>query len=331
MTTPLWQPMEIPPDITPQGFYIGTSGYYYDDWLGIFNPNKITRAKAEGLSEQDKIDQDRLQFYQKYFSFVEINNTFYREPLLEHFLDIERRSKESMKYAIKVYKDISHTRENDVEKGKEQMRRHITAVSPLIETGRFFSFLIQLEDHVFRSRQKLDYLLAVASEAVRQRIDVHIEFRHRSWHDENVLTALKNSGVGICNTEIPALGHAFPLKAYATTDKGYIRYSGLNIENWYPGQKPVSAKEKLASRNARYNYEYSDEELLKRSEGQLTLHKKTTCVAIAFNNHFQAKAIKNSIKNIKLLKQKLLEEGEKEYVLSTPSKSDSTCCPEFNK
>ena len=300
--------MEIPPDITVQGFYVGTSGYYYDDWLGVFNPNKITKAKAEGLSEQDKIDQDRLQFYQKYFSFVEINNTFYREPLLAHFLDIERRSKESMKYAVKAHRDISHTRENDIEKGRELMQRHIAAVSPLIETGRFFSFLIQLEDHVFRSRQKLDYLLAVASEAIRRRIDVHIEFRHRSWHDENVLIALKNSGVGICNTEIPAIGHAFPLKAYATTDKGYIRYSGLNIESWYPGKKPVSAKEKLAARNARYNYEYSDEELLSRAEGQLKLHKKTSSVAVAFNNHFQAKAVRNSIKNIKLLKQKLLEE-----------------------
>ena len=315
MTNSLWQPMEIPPDITPQGFFVGTSGYYYDDWIGVFNPNKITKAKAEDMPEAQKADQDRLRFYQKYFSFVEINNTFYREPLLEHFLDIERRSKESMKYAVKVYKDISHTRDNDVEKGKELMRRHITAVSPLIETGRFFSFLIQLEDHVFRSRQKLDYLLAVASEAVRKRIDVHIEFRHRSWHDESVLAALKNSGVGICNTEIPAIGHAFPLKAYATTEKGYIRYSGLNIDQWYPEKQPISAKEKLATRNARYNYEYSDEELLARAEGQLKLHKKTTCVAIAFNNHFQAKAIRNSIKNIKLLKQKLLEEEARPNVL----------------
>jgi uncharacterized protein YecE (DUF72 family) len=300
--------MEIPPDIAPQGFYVGTSGYYYDDWIGIFNPNKITKARAEGLSEADKADQDRLQFYQKYFSFVEINNTFYREPAIEHFLDIERRSRESMKYAVKVHKDISHTRENDVEKGKDLMQRHIDAVSPLIETGRFFSFLIQLEDHVFRSRQKLDYLLAVASEAVRKRIDVHIEFRHKSWHDAHVLTALKNSGTGICNTEIPAVGHAFPLKAYATTEKGYIRYSGLNLEQWYPDKKPVNARERLASRNDRYNYDYGDEELLARVEGQMKLHKKTTCVAIAFNNHFQAKAIRNSIKNITLLKQKLAEE-----------------------
>jgi uncharacterized protein YecE (DUF72 family) len=231
-------------------------------------------------------------------------------------MDLERRSKPNMFYSVKVFKDLSHTKDDDSPAGIDMMRRHIDAVSPLIETGRFYSFLIQLEDHVYRSRQKLDYLLAVASEAIRMRADVHIEFRHVSWHDVNVLRELKDAGVGICNTEIPSISHAFPLKAYATSDKGYIRYSGLNHANWYPEKKPMSAKEKLASRNARYDYEYSDEELLKRAEGQLALHKKTTKVAIAFNNHFQAKAIKNSIKNLQLLKEKLLAEERRAIRIS---------------
>jgi Uncharacterized conserved protein len=308
-----WQPMETPPDIVPEGFLIGTSGYYYDDWIGIFNPPKVRARRAVPLqkpdtpenSDENINDQDRLRFYQKYFSFVEINNTFYREPLLEHFMDMERRSKESMKYSVKVHKGLSHDTTNNLESGRDLMRKHIYAVSPLIETGRFFSFLIQLPDYAYRSRKKLDFLLACASEAVRMRIDVHVELRHISWHDAGVLQEFKNSGIGVCNTEIPLIEHAFPLKSYATTDKGYIRYSGLNIEQWYPKNKPVSARKKLDARNARYNYEYSDEELLSRVKGQCTLHKKTTSVAIAFNNHFQAKAIRNAIKNIKMLKQLL--------------------------
>lgn len=317
MKTSLWQPMEIPPDISPKGFLIGTSGYYYDDWIGIFNPPKVKahfqRNNVPELMPEypqktdaaEQPDQDRLRFYQKYFSFVEINNTFYREPLLEHFLDIERRSKLSMKFSVKVHKNLSHDTTNNLEFGRDLMRKHIFAVSPLVETGRFFSFLIQLPDYVYRGRKKLDFLLACAFEAVTMRIDVHVEFRHISWHEASVLQELKNNGVGVCNTEIPLIEHAFPLKSYATTDKGYVRYSGLNIDNWYPENKPVSAREKLAARNARYNYEYSDEELLSRVKGQLTLQKKTTSVAIAFNNHFQAKAIRNAIKNIKILKEKL--------------------------
>lgn len=297
--------MDVPPDITKSGVFVGTSGYHYDDWNGIFNPTRPWASQLATMTDSQQIDQDPLRFYQKYFSFVEINDTFYTEPTLPHFLDIQSRSKESMLYSVKVHQNISNTKEYEVTLGQGMMRRHITAVSPLIESGRFFSFLIQLDDQEYRTQKKLDFLLKVAGVAVSERIDVHIEFRHISWHAEPVLTALKNAGVGICNTEIPRLEHVFPLKAYATTDKGYIRYSGLNREAWCPTEKPASPKERVAQRNARYDYEYSDEELLERVKGQLVLHTKTSLLAIVFNNHFQAKAVRNAIKNVRILDERL--------------------------
>jgi uncharacterized protein YecE (DUF72 family) len=291
-----------PPDMTRKGFYVGISGYYFDDWIGIFNPPKLSARALATASEEDKQNQDRLRFYERYFSFVEINNTFYAEPSLAHFLGIAERSKESMKFSVKVFKEISHTKTWDVATGRDLIKRHITAVSPLVETGRFYSFLIQLEDHLLRSRKVLDYLLAVASEAVAMHIDVHIEFRHISWHDVNVLTALKNAGIGICNTEIPPVAHAFPLKSYATTDKGYIRYSGRNLDNWYPAARATNSREKIVSRNNRYDYLYTDEELRERAVWQIALSKKATIVVVAYNNHYKAQAVRNAITNLELLK-----------------------------
>ena len=302
-------PRDPPPDITGAGFHVGTSGYYFDDWLGRFNPPRVTGRARERLSPAERADQDRLRFYQKYFSFVEINNTFYREPLRSYFMDIEGRSKERMVYAVKVHKDISHTRQPEGEKGKELMARHVAAVGPLVETGRFFSFLIQLDDRVYRTPEFLDYLLATASVAVKQRLDVHIEFRHRSWHQRYTLQRLKDHGVGICNTDIPPLPHAFPLKAYATTDKGYVRYSGRNLRNWYPprGAKRT-ARERLASRNARYDYFYSEEDVRRHTADQRALASKTSSVAIAYNNHYQTQAVQNALENIRMLSEKLRRE-----------------------
>jgi uncharacterized protein YecE (DUF72 family) len=300
-----WVPLPVPPDITRAGFYIGTSGYYFDDWVGRFNPPKVTAKQLAALSDEEKKDQDRLLFYQKYFRFIEINTTFYQEPVLQTFIDFVSRSKGPTLYSVKVHKEISHTAAWDPEKGRERMRQHVTAVSPLIESGHFYSFLIQLEDHVTRSQKRLDYLLAVGQTAVRKKISVHVEFRHNSWHREQVLQALKDNGVGICNTEIPPVPHAFPLKSYATTDKGYIRYSGRNLSGWYPLKKPETSSERTESRNARYNYLYSDQEVRDRVNGQITLAKKTGMVAIAFNNHFQIKAIMNALYNIQLLKMKV--------------------------
>ena len=299
------EPPEPPPDITGYGWYVGTSGYYFEDWVGRFNPPKVTGKRLSALSASERADQDRLRFYQKYFSFVEINNTFYREPTIEHFLDIATRSREFMMYAVKVHRDISHTKRWDPEAGRAMMCRHITAVSPLVETGRFYSFLIQLEDHVYRDQRKLDYLLAVASEAVKMKIDVHIEFRHRSWHAIYPLQALKDHGIGICNTEIPPVEHAFPLKAYATTDKGYVRYSGRNLQNWYPEGRQTTSKERIAARNARYDYLYSEDEIEERVEEQLVLSTKVSSVAVAYNNHYRTQAVINAIQNIRLLKTRL--------------------------
>lgn len=299
--------MEPGPDMRREGFFIGTSGYYYDDWIGLFNPPRRPR----GSPPESGGEHDRLRWYQRYFPFVEINNTFYREPDIAHFLDIERRSLPSMLYAIKVHKDISHTKEFDAAEGQERINRHIAAVSPLIETGRFYSFLIQLEDHAYRTIERLDYLLAVGSEAVRRSIPVHIEFRHASWHAEAVLQSLKDAGIGVCNTDIPPVPHAFPLRAYATTDKGYLRYSGRNLANWYQKSTTGGYRGKIASRNARYDYAYSDEELSRLVTGQLALRKKTAAVAVAYNNHFQAKAVANAIKNLRLLSE-LLEKSKKQ-------------------
>jgi uncharacterized protein YecE (DUF72 family) len=301
----IWRPMEIPADMSPQGIYIGTSGYHYDDWLGIFNPPKLTAKGLREASEEARGNQDRLRFYQRYFSFVEINHTFYQEPVPAYFADIEKRSGAATKFAVKVHKEISHSRDCDVAQGRELMRRYVYAAGPLAETGRFYSFLIQLEDRCYRTQPRLDYLLAVSEEALARRLDVHVEFRHASWHMRPVLQSLKDAGVGICNTDIPPLPHAFPLKAYATTDKGYLRYSGRNLEHWYPKSRATDAAGRLATRNARYDYDYSREELEKFVEGQLALIRKTTAMAVAYNNHFQAKAIRNAIDNVKMLKKAL--------------------------
>ncbi len=285
-----WRPMEVPPHIADLGYYIGTSGYHFDDWVGVFNPPKA----AQG-------DRDRLRFYLGYFPFAEINNTFYRHASLPFFESIVRRSEGGAMFAVKVHREISHSREPDAEAGTRLMRAHVEAVRPLVDAGRFYSFLVQLDDRLQMSRRRLDYLLSLAAAAVSAKCDVHIEFRHRSWHSMEALKSLKDSGVGVCNTEIPPLRHAFPLKSYATSRKGYLRYSGRNLGNWYPSRPQRTSRERIEARNARYDFQYSEDEVRERMIGQIALRHKTDCVAVAYNNHYNAQAVENAILNIRLL------------------------------
>ena len=294
-----WTPMPLPPDVEKPGFLFGTSGYHFDDWIGTFNPPRGYKGEFG--------KQDRLQFYQQYFPFVEINNTFYREQGPEYFESLQRRT-QSITYAVKVNREISHTRTWNAEEGRQIMFRHVESVQPIDQAGKFLAFLIQLGDFVQYTQRKLDYLISVSRIAVETSLDVHIEFRHVSWHTMDTLQTLKDHGIGICNTDIPLIKDAFPLKTYATSRKGYLRYSGRNLKNWYQQGPQETSKQRTESRNARYDYEYTIPELEDFTLGQIVLKQKTDLVAVAYNNHYSGQAVRNAIQNMKILNAKLTEQ-----------------------
>jgi uncharacterized protein YecE (DUF72 family) len=300
MSTPssnAWRPIDPPPDITADGFCVGTAGYNFDDWAGRFYPperRRLSRART---------DRDRLTFYQTYFPFVEIHHTFEEQPQINTFLEIDKHSTPAIRYAVRVHRGISHIQKPDVDSAVDLMHRHIQAVGPLVESGRFYSFLIQLDGRLLRSQQRLDYLVTVASEAVRRRLDVHVEFRHNSWHHVYPIQVLKDNGIGICNTEVGASPNAFPLKAYATTDKGYIRYHGLEKTKRRRRAPNAHGTDAESNGSRDEDYLYSEGEIEQRVAGQVALSRKVSNLAIAYANCAQARAVVNAIQNIRQLKQ----------------------------
>jgi uncharacterized protein YecE (DUF72 family) len=286
-----WKPLEIPPDLSRFGLFVGTSGFHYGDWAGAFYPPP--RGSRNG---------DVYPFYQMYFSFLEVNHTFLREPELAHFAELERRSRPSMRFSVMAHRDVSQKGTWDAAEGRSLMRRHVAAVAPLAESGRFHSFLIQLDHRQERSRKVHDYLLATASAAVEEGLDAHIEFRNRTWHQEAVLRSLQDAGIGVCNPDLPALlPGAFPLRAYATTAKGYLRYSGQNAAAWDDdaARRPAQpSPEGPLRRDSRYDYLYSLEEVEARIPGQFALLRKTGAVAVVYRNHARGRAALNAVQNL---------------------------------
>jgi DNA polymerase-4 len=267
-----WRFLKPPPNLTSKDIHVGTAVDHSNGKL-LFNKNKSSVLEY-------------LKVYQKLFFFVEIQYTFYQQPLIKDFAKIERYIKDSMMVVVRVHKDISQSKKKNLRDSIKLMQNHIQAIAPLLETGRFYSFIIQLDHHEIRSQKMLDYLLYVASEALRRRIDVHIEFRHISWETEFVLQALRDNGIGICNTEQPKLPHILPLRHYATTDKGLLRYTAPSY----------NVKENT-------DYSYTAEEIKERIAGQITLNQKVSSLAIIYNNTPPLAAINNAIKNIEFLKE----------------------------
>src|SRR5688572_6076905 len=74
---------------------IGTSGWYYQHWLGVFYPAKLAPKKL-------------FHFYSLQFDTVELNNTFYRLPKPGTFESWRDNSPDNFLYAVKASRFITH-------------------------------------------------------------------------------------------------------------------------------------------------------------------------------------------------------------------------------
>jgi uncharacterized protein YecE (DUF72 family) len=117
------------------------------------------------------------------------------------------------------------------------------------------------------------------------------------------LRELRDAGIGICNPDLPSLPHAFPLRAYATTSKGYIRYSGRNPAAWEEG---AAAARRSGIRDPRYDYLYSLEEIEERIPGQMLLLQKAGETAAVFKNHVRGQSALNAVQNL-FLAERMME------------------------
>ena len=67
-------------------YFIGTSGWHYDDWRNRFYPEKLPKTKW-------------LEFYARHFDTVELNNSFYRLPSENAFTNWHHSSPANFMFA----------------------------------------------------------------------------------------------------------------------------------------------------------------------------------------------------------------------------------------
>lgn len=252
---------------------IGTSGYSFLDWKGAFYPENIEKGKM-------------LDFYAKHFDTVEINSTYYRIPHPSVFYRLTEKTPEDFEFIVKTHKDITHTREN-IETSANNLKE---AIRPLAETAKMHGFLAQFPGAFRKSKPSLDYLKKCRE--LFNDFPFFVEFRHKSWIEEEVFDFLKNQNIGFCCVDEPELESLIPPIAKATTGVGYVRFHGRNKASWWKGMKD------------RYDYLYNENELKEWIEKIKQLRGTTEKIYLFFNNCPQGQAVKNA-----QVMKKLLEEA----------------------
>jgi len=272
---------------------IGCSGWSYDDWVGRFYPTELAKKKGEWLS-----------YYSRYFLTTEINSTFYRVP--NEFMVrswIERgRQKQGFEFSVKLPQMVTHESilKDDAEKAAAQASSfEAICVKPLADAGLLGAVLIQLTPYFkLEGRESLAKLRALFEILNTDSYDYAVEFRHRSWLNErgnelaaDVLETLQEFGVANAIVD----GPGFPMTRSLTAKHAYVRFHGRNYDIWFKDEAEDDY------RINRYDYLYSREELepwVPRLTEMITNSERTR---IYFNNHGNAKAVKNAFQMMDLL------------------------------
>ncbi len=183
----------------------GTSGFSYAEWKGTFYPEKA-RSK------------DFLKLFAEQLDCVEINNTFYRMPKPSLFEEWTKQVGPDFLFVIKASQRITHHQK------LENSGENVAYLWQVAQTlgARLGPVLFQLPPYLRRDLPRLHSFLEILPAEMR----AVIEFRHRSWFDEEVFEALRARGVALCFSDVdpkseddPGLEQPF----VSTAPFGYLR------------------------------------------------------------------------------------------------------------
>jgi len=190
--------------------FIGTSGWSYDHWNGVFYPPGTPQ-------------RDRLAVYVQHFSTVEINSTYYHWPADSTFVSWRRRVPEGFRITIKAPRGLMHGAQ--LYAPEAWLERISRGLGALDETCGVL--LVQLPPDMAYDHARLAYFLGTLPPWIR----VALEFRHPSWHQEAVFELLEQHGAAYCVMS----GAQLPCILRATAPFVYVRLHGPDSQYLYAG------------------------------------------------------------------------------------------------
>lgn len=184
-----------------QSIHIGTSGFYYDHWIGNCYPADILK-------------RDLLPYYASHFKTVEINSTFYHLPkrsTILHWLEV---TPDDFRFTLKANRTITHAKK--LHEVYEETLTFIRLVRPL--KAKLGVILFQIPPSVRLDVKLLDDFICELPRGYRYAI----EFRHASWMDEVVFQLLALHNIALCLHDYEQR----PMPWIATADFVYLRLHG---------------------------------------------------------------------------------------------------------
>src|SRR5579871_106225 len=262
---------------------IGTAGWSYKDWDGIFYPPGMRGRKVHPL-----------EYLARFFDTAEINTSFYG-PLKPELVKVWCRKVVSVnpgfQFTAKLYRAFTHspiavmepTSAATIRPTDEDEFQTREGLDALANEGRLGALLIQFPvsfKNTSLNREYLDRLLRQFIEYPRV-----VEVRDSSWNNPQTLADFTQKNVAFCNIDQPVLGNSLEPTEHVTAPIAYVRLHGRNYDQWFDSD----------NRNDRYNYLYKQDELEGWKERIVSVAGKAQTTYVIANNHFESKAGVNAL------------------------------------
>jgi len=262
---------------------VGTAGWSYKDWEGIFYPPGMQRRK-----------EHPLEYLAQCFDVVEINTSFYghiKPELAKLWARKAQAVNPQFVFTAKLHRSFTHsplmvmepTSAATIKPSSEDARLAREGLDALASTGKLGALLIQFPvsfKNTSLNREYLELVLRQFTEFPRA-----VEVRHDSWDNPETLAYFTQRGVSFCNIDQPRIGRSLEPTEHVTAPVGYVRLHGRNYDQWFEPEKSSD----------RYNYFYKEPELAGWKDKITRMAQKTEVVYVVANNHFQAKAGVNAL------------------------------------
>ena len=180
--------------------YVGTSGFFYKDWKGVFYPSELKTYRW-------------LSYYSNIFNTVELNSTFYHLPKDKTVKGWIRRVPDGFVYSVKAYREITHQK---LLKDTEGIYLLLHLLKPLEK--KLGVLLFQLPPGIKFDRN----LLLDFCKALPGHYRFSIEFRDESWFTEKTYDILCRYNVAFCISHMKKIKTIY----WITADFVYIRLHG---------------------------------------------------------------------------------------------------------
>ena len=260
--------------------YVGCSGWFYWKWRGLFYPEEFPTGEW-------------FKHYAKRLDTVEINASFYSWPTVANVKAWGRQTgKRSFVYTVKVCELITHIKRF---RGTKTLIKDFGMIADILG-DRMGCFLFQLPPSYRYTKARLTAILSQL-DAARRNV---VEFRHKSWWNETVYAAFRETGTIFCSCSGPRL----PDELVRTADDIYLRLHGP--ARWY-------------------RHDYSKDELEKWAQRIKASGAKRAWVY--FNNDYEANAPRNAATMRRMLAG-CFPKAQPRVAVAVPAQVPAIRCPQ---